>query len=30
MIVIGLLFMAWGWMKPRYPLALQMEPHPVL
>jgi phosphatidylglycerol:prolipoprotein diacylglycerol transferase len=30
MIVIGLLFMVWGWMKPRYPRALQKEPHPVL
>jgi phosphatidylglycerol:prolipoprotein diacylglycerol transferase len=30
MIVIGLLFMAWGWMKPRYPRALLMEPHPVV
>jgi phosphatidylglycerol:prolipoprotein diacylglycerol transferase len=29
MIVIGLLFMAWGWMKPRYPRGLQAERHAV-
>lgn len=25
MIVIGLLFLAWGWMRPRYPRALEAE-----
>ena len=25
MIVIGMLFMAWGWMRPRYPRGLQAE-----